>query len=80
MGSSGAERAKGLVRAQRGGQYQLIHEKANAHECGTKRSLINDNTSKTDSFMNRSLVSLLDLIIQGKVNFSSAFHFKSGSA
>lgn len=46
-----------------------------AYECGTKRSLINNNT---DSIVNRSLVSPLDLMIQGKANFSSAFLFKKG--
>lgn len=78
--SSGAERAKGLVRAQNGGQYQLIYRKTCVHECGTKRSLINNITSQRDSIVSRSLVSLLDLMIQGKANFSSTFHSRKGSA
>lgn len=78
--SSGAERAKRLVRAQNGGQYQPIHGKTCVHECRTKRRLIYKITSQRDSIVSRSLASLLGLTIQGKANFSSTFHFKKGSA
>lgn len=44
--SGGSERAKGLARAQNGGQYQLIHGKA--FICGSKKGLIKTITAKRD--------------------------------
>lgn len=63
-----------LVRARRGGQYQLIHRrKALVSECGTKGRLTNHNKPRGDSIVTGSLVSLLDLMIQGNSDVSSAF-------
>lgn len=61
-----------LVRARRGGQYQLIHRrKAFVSECGTKGRLTNHNKPRGDSIVTGSLVSLLDLMIQGNSDVSS---------